>query len=228
VRVHYPASAGYSGPLPLTVYSNTAVLDNATPSLGKWGTSVPLQIAAHNLRPSLAGFAGAGGRVTFGTNQLVPSVAGTNLQVSVDLSLFDAGPVSVAVVNPGPAAPSNPFTFTITPGLPTVATVSPASVNQATTTVVPVTISGTGFAKPDLAGNNGSQVHAYSAATNDIDLAARGIGAVNVVDPRTIVVTLSTTAALPGTYNISVWNPGGTVANPFQKSNSDKTFTINQ
>jgi hypothetical protein len=195
---------------------------------------------------------------------------------SLVLTGLDTGVYPLTLVNGG-AQPSNAVSFTVTPGLPHLTTVAPASAPRQNAPVL-VTLTGTNFAKPDANGNAASQVmfipvepawaastaYALGAVVSKGDnlykcIAAgtsgsagpSGTGAaiadgtvtwawaatwetlpagntVTVQSATTIVVTFDTRTAVPGTYQIAVWNPPlvGNTAAGLQKSNA-LTFTVN-
>jgi hypothetical protein len=187
-------------------------------------------IPVSNIRPPTAGV-----RVRFGgsASDLVPSSVGaSSLNVVLPLAGLNAGGYPVQVVNPNGAQPSNAVTFSVVPGVPTVATVActslkpsglceTASSAKQQVTPVPVRITGTNFAQPDPAGNNGSVVHvsAPSLGITDYPLPT---AATTVVSATEIQVALDTTLAVPGTYSFAVWNPGG----PLKSNVLANAFTI--
>ena len=73
---------------------------------------------------------------------------------------------------------------------------------------MPIRIDGTNFAKPDAAGNNGSQVR-VSAPSIGVQDQLLPPAAVTVTSGTRIDVQLDTTLAVPASYAISVWNQGG-------------------
>jgi len=95
---------------------------------------------------------------------------------------------------------------------------------------VPIRIGGTNFARPDAAGNNGTSVHVFAGcspvvnAQNQVTCTCSTSSPppvcvpdhvipaadVSVDSPTQLTVQLDTTAAVPGTYSVWVWNPGGT------------------
>jgi hypothetical protein len=140
--------------------------------------------------------------------------------VSVATSGLDTGSWLLRVKNPG-AAPSNPLSYNVTPGAPTLASVSPGSAPQGDAPVT-VTLTGANFAKPDAAGNAGSVVHIASPELGVVDHVIPTADT-TVVDAQTIRIRLDTRSAVPGfPYDVSVWNAGGP-----QKSNVlENAFTV--
>jgi hypothetical protein len=227
MRLAYPIGGGgfsYSEFYPLRVLSNVAVLSSSTPSGGPQGSTLSLTLDGSNFFPYIVvHFLGPGLDRTFDN----PPITGTGPQTlsvtGLSLVNLDTGQYQLTAVNAGAGA-SNTLPFTVTPGPPTVTSVSPASAVQSST-LVPVTITGTNFAKPDSTGVNGSVVHASAPSLGVIDYVVPA-SATTVVSPTTIQINFDTRAAIKGTYFISVWNPGGVAPNYLQKSNSDKTFTV--
>jgi hypothetical protein len=113
-----------------------------------------------------------------------------------------------------------PYNFTVFPGAPTLATVTctnvtggPPGCTTASSaalqgTPVPVRVVGTNFAKPDAGGNNGSQLRISSAALGVVDQPLPS-SAVTVTSATQLDVRLDTLLAVPGTYDVQVWNQGG-------------------
>ncbi|HZY04518.1 MAG TPA: IPT/TIG domain-containing protein, partial [Anaeromyxobacteraceae bacterium] len=203
-------ATGASGPLAVRVLSNVAILSSISPVSAQQGQTPTLTLTATNLDP--------GGAITVHlasptlgcptapcSLDLTPTVSGTTLTVSgLSLSGWDAGTYAVAVVNAG-AQPSNSLGFTATPGTPALLSASPACVNQGPTPTA-VTLTGTNFAKPDAGGNGGSAAHAASASVPDYV-----VPGVTVVSPTTITVSFDSSAAIPDSYTLQIWNPGPTI-----------------
>jgi hypothetical protein len=214
VRLAYPDGA--SSPFAFRVLSNQAILRDASPRGGEQGRSVPVALTVGNLRPPYADV-----RVRFAegatADTLVPSPVPsgsppTTVQVSLPVSGRNTGTYTLSVVNPNGAAPSNTISFNVTPGAPTLTRVAPASAPRQDAPVL-VVVEGSNFAKPDAGGAGGSTVHISSAALEIADLALPAT-ATTVVSPTRIEVRLDTRTGVPGSYDVSVWNPG----NPPQKS----------
>ncbi len=148
---------GTSSSFQFRVLSNVAVLQSVSPAGGAQGATVTVTFTASNLRGTQAA-----ARVLFqgnGVNQsLTPATWSppTGATASLNLTGLDTGVYSLAVQNEG-AQPSNAVSFTVTPGLPQITSLSPMTVTQRDTPW-PVTLTGTNFAKPDANGNAASQV----------------------------------------------------------------------
>ncbi len=173
------------------------------------------------------------------TPALVPTAPQAGqLAVAVPLDGLATGVYTLAVVNPG-AAPSNAVNFTVSPGVPRldpgvtcvtpgascVAGTPPSAPQQSAK--VPIRLRGANFARPDAAGNNGTSVHVFAGCTpvvnaqNQVTCTCPGGTALCVPDhvipsadvavdtASQLTVQLDTTAAVPGTYSVWVWNPGG-------------------
>jgi hypothetical protein len=247
IRLRYPSGA-YSASLNFTVMSNTAILQTISPQSGAQGqnpVSVTLQVS--NLRPPAGEV-----RVAFSARPgtlLVPTAAtATSVTVPLDLGGLDTGAYTLQVQNPSGAQRSGPATFTVTPGPPTLASVACTAVpaqcpgpSQAPLQVarIPVTLTGSNFARPDVTGANGSTIHIYANCTpvivsnpgppattqvtgctciagktpciEDQPLSLT-YNQVTVVSPARIDVLLDTATAFPATYSVWVWNPGGSPA----------------
>jgi hypothetical protein len=161
------------------------------------------------------------------TADLVPSAITANangtstVQVVLPLAGLQTKVYAISVVNPNGALPSAPYNFTVLPGQPTVTAVACTSVTGGVpgcTTAssarlqdgpVPVRISGTNFARPDAAGNNGSQVMVSGGPLPAGTFQLVAPTAVTVTTATQIDVQLDTRQAVPGTYAVSVWNQGG-------------------
>ncbi len=226
VRLRFPTGAT-SASFALRVDSNRAIIvATPVPAGGEAGTTVPVTLTVSNLRPPQAGVRVRLTDPTPGsTFALEPTPLGfpaaDRVTVSLPLAGLETKVYALTVVNPNGAAPSNAYNFTVLPGQPTVTAVACTSVKPAAGALcetatsarqqgspVPVRIDGTNFAKPDPAGNNGSQVRVSSAALGVVDLALPA-AAVTVTSATRIDVALDTTLAVPGTYSISIWNQGG-------------------
>lgn len=190
---------GATGALAFRVSSNVAVLSSLSPSSAQQGTAATLTLGASNLQAGATVHLAASGFA----RDFVPGTPGAStLTVPLDLAGWTAQSYAVTVVNPG-AQPSNGLAFTVTPGQPAIASISPSCVVQsAANTAVPVTITGSNFA----GGAAASVVHAASPP-----LVTDAIVPSTTVDASSITVTLDSTAAVAGTYTITVWNPGATI-----------------
>jgi len=218
VRLAYPDGTS-SSPYAFRVLSNQAILRDASPRGGAQGGSVAVTLTVGNLRPPYDQV-----RVTLsdGTTPitLVPSPVPsgsppTSVQISIPLAGKSTGTYTLAVVNPNGAAPSNTISFNVTPGVPTLASVSPTSAPQQDARV-PVTLTGTNFAAPDASGAGGSVVHIACPALGVTDQPIPTADT-TVVSSTQIRVMLDTRSGVPATYDVAVWNPGGPT--PPQKSN---------
>ncbi|HET6924097.1 MAG TPA: hypothetical protein VFI16_13200, partial [Anaeromyxobacteraceae bacterium] len=201
-------AAGASGPLPVRVLSNVAVLSAVSPASAQQGQTVNLSLTATNLDPvgtpavHLAS-ASLGCPTAPCSLDRTPTVAGNILTVSgLSLSGWDAGTFAVTVVNAG-AQPSNSLGFTATPGNPTLASVSPSACVMQGAAPVVLTLTGTNFAKPDAGGTGGSTVHAASAAIPDYV-----VPGATVASSTSISVSFDSSTAIPGSYTLQIWNPG--------------------
>jgi len=231
LRLGFTADGTVSASYPFRVLSNTAVVTGTpTPSSGTQGGSAAVTVPVSNIRPPTGQV-----RVRFAgsATDLTPSsVGGSALNVVLPLAGLNAGGYALSVVNPNGARPSNAVTFSVVPGLPTVTGVACTSLKPgglcetATSAVrqvtpVPLRITGTNFAQPDVAGNNGSVVHVSSAALGIADYPLP-TAATTVVSATQMEVALDTTLAVPGTYAFAVWNPGG----PLKSNVLQGAFTI--
>jgi hypothetical protein len=247
-RLKLPAGAGFSASLPFSVTSNTAILQSVSPASGAQGANpVVVTFNVANLQPSQGN-----PQVVFSAqpNAVIAASGATSpFTASLDLRGVPSGLQTLQVRNPNGAALSNPANFTVTPGSPTLAGVSPASAALQAARV-PVVLTGTNFAAPDSAGANGSSVHVFAnctpviasgqvtgctcACTTPADCLARpcipdqvldpAYNTVTVTSPTRIDVQFDTTSAVPATYSIWVWNPGGS---PWQRSNQlPNAFTV--
>ncbi|MFT3917083.1 MAG: MopE-related protein [Anaeromyxobacteraceae bacterium] len=213
VRATY-AGGGTSAPFSFRVLSNVAVLRDASPRGGAQGATVPVVLTASNLRAPFDQI-----RVVFDGQALVPTSTPvgsppTTVNVSLVLTGKNTGTYNLAVRNAG-ATDSNTITFNVTPGQPTLTSVSPTAAPRQTNKVK-VTLTGTNFAKPDALGNGGSAVHISNAAIGVTDFAVPKTDT-TVVSATSIEVMLDTLAAIPAKYDVAVYNPGGPT--PPQKSN---------
>jgi hypothetical protein len=235
VRLKLPAGAGFSAALPFGVTSNTAILQSVSPASGLQGANpVVVTFNVANLQPSQGS-----PQVVFSAqpNVIITASGATSpFTASLDLRGIPSGLQTLQVRNPNGAALSNPASFTVKPGLPTLSVggVSPAQAAQQTSRV-PVALTGSNFAAPDGGGNYGSSVHVFANCTPVITsgqvtgCTCSGVSpcipdqvlnpaynTVTVTSPTRIDVQFDTTSAVPATYSIWIWNPGGS---PWQRSN---------
>jgi hypothetical protein len=222
VRLNYGGGI-YSAFYPLHVLSNGAMLSSADFNSGAQGTTATVTITGANFFPGITvHFQGPNNLDVAIPTTIVSSTAPQSIRATgISLSSLDTGQYQLVAMNTGAPA-SNPLPFTVTPGLPAIASLTPTTVKQGTQPVQ-ITLTGSNFAKPDANGLNGSVVHASSAALGITDFVIP-TSATTVVRYDTIQVSFDTQSAVPGTYNVFVVNPGGTP--PPQKSNSDKTLTL--
>jgi hypothetical protein len=210
-------TAGTSEALAFRSLSNVAVLAGMTPATAPQGTTATLVLSVQNLEAGAETRLSGGGRDgTVAATVTLPST----VTATLPLAGWDTGTYALAVVNPG-AAPSNALGFSVTPGAPgltglcagTGCTPAPAACVVQGPGSVRVALAGSNFAKP-VSGGGGSSVHAASegcAATPPSCLvpdAAVPSSAVTVVDAGRIEVDFDRSAAIPGTYDVTVWNPG--------------------
>jgi hypothetical protein len=221
-RLRYPdlsTSASYT----FRVLSNTAILQSATPRGETQGKSVSVTLSAVNLRPSGSGpsygikvaFSGSGTELTPSNVNVTNAVSGAGtVTVSLSTVNLNTGTYSLQIRNPNGAALSNAISFNVTPGQPTLSSLTPPTASQAG--VVEIKLTGTNFAKPDASGN-GSVVRVSSTELGIVDHAIDS-ASTNVMSPTEIRVQFDTRDAVPCyPFDVSVWNPGGPT--PPQKSN---------
>ena len=228
-------ASGTSASFQFRVLSNVAVLQSASPAGGKQGTVVnPVTLTGSNFRGTtgaLVLFQGNGVNRSLTPATWVTTVP-NSATVSLDLTGLDTGVYSLAVENPG-ASPSNALSFSVTPGLPTVtsACVAPSAPPSCVSSVtrqdalVPVTITGTNFAKPDVNGNAASQVMFSSDGGTTFSPLTGSTVTVN--SATTITIQFDTRTAVPGTYQVAVWNPPGPQKSCTAPANCTVTFTVN-
>ena len=198
------------------VLSNVAVLQSATPAGGKQGTVVAVTLTGSNFQGPSGGSCGTtGAGILFqgnGVNRCISPSSWTttvpnSATANVDLTGLDTGVYSLAVQNAG-ADPGNAVSFSVTPGQPTLSSVSPSSVSQASAPPVTVTLTGTNFAKPDANGNAASAVmFSADGGTTWVPLPAGNTA--TVVSSTSISVAFDPRTAVPGSYLVEVWNPPG-------------------
>jgi hypothetical protein len=235
-RLSYPTTSGLSASQTFRLLSSQAILQNASARGAAQGTSTPITLTVGNLRPPTSAvrvvFSGAAGQIT-------PTVSGNTLSFTLSTAGLDTGNYTLQVANPSGAPLSNSLSFNVTPGLPGLTSLTPASAHLQDAPVI-VTLTGTNFAKPDASDNGGSSVHISSTLLGITDFPiystnkVEGSGAGQVLPPYArvlsatqLVLHLDTRVAVPGTYDVAVWSPGG--ATPPQKSNKlAGAFTITQ
>jgi hypothetical protein len=236
VRLLFPGGATSSAQT-FRLLSNQAILQSATPRGAAQGASTPVTMRAANLRPS-GGASPYGIRVRFNGAYVTPSsvtpATGT-VVASIGTVGLQTGTYTLQVTNPNGAADSNPLSFNVTPGMPTL---TPGGVSPITAPIqdaeVVITLTGTNFATPDAGDNGGSTVHisAPSLGVTDYAIASSGkpvaqltLPYARVLSATSIAVHLDTRDAIAGSYDVAVWNPGS--LNPPQKSNTlSGAFTV--
>jgi hypothetical protein len=210
------------------VLSSVAVLQSVAPAGGAQGTSPTVTLTGSNFRCAATGSCATGAAVLFqgnGVNLSLPTATWTppnSATVALSLVGLDTGVYALSIQNPDSAG-SNAVSFTVTPGLPTIASISPTSAVRQDTTVT-VTLTGTNFAKPDPNGNAATQV--MVSADGGTTWAPLTGSSVTVASSTSIQIAFDTRTAVPGTYNVAVWNPNASAGSP-QKSNGNLTFTVN-
>ena len=180
---------GTSNALPFTIGSVAPILTNIAPNGGNAGQSVPVTITGGNL--TLASLTVGGGIVV---SNLTSSVSSINAVFNIP-SVAPSGPVSVVATTVGGV--SNPLSFNINAGPPSLTGINPPSGVAG----VPVSVI--------LSGNNlgGATLNTSSGLTaSGVSSNATSISAVFF-------------AAAPGTYTINASTANG-VSNPV-------TFTVN-
>jgi hypothetical protein len=204
-----------SNPLVLQVRSNLATLTALSPAGGAQGEAVSLALSGSNILPGAVAWISGNG---LAPTQLSTTVVSTSSAHVTGLSLahWATGNYVVSLVNPGAAA-SNTVGFTVFAGPPTLTSLAPSS--AALGAPVTATLTGENFAQPDAQGLGGSTVHARCVACGVLDSTVPA----TVLSPTQLSVVFDTSTAPPGTYEVSVWNPGGTP--PPQKSGT-LTFTV--
>jgi MYXO-CTERM domain-containing protein len=222
LRLAYPDGGGASGAWSFRVLSNQAILRDASPRGGAQGATIPVTLTAANLRLPLSEV-----RVLFSgiATPLVPTgTTDTTVTVSLPLAAIDTGTHALSIVNPYGALPSNEISFNVTPGMPTLVSLTPAFAVQSDDPAVNpavVTLTGTNFATPDAGGNGGSIVH---IAAPELGLADYAIPAADttVVSQTELKIRLDARTGLKGVYDVTVWNPSAPTSNPPapQKSNT--------
>ncbi len=235
MRLKLPSGA-FSASLPFSVISNAAILQSIQPGSGAQGLNpATVTFSVANVRPPYDGV-----KVVFSAQpNVLIATSGTSspFTAQIDLRGLDTGVYTLQVKNPNGAALSNPSNFTVTPGRPTLASVTPSTAAQQVA-LVPVTITGTNFAKPDVAGNNGSAIHFFANCTPVVNGSGQVTGCtctgttpclnnltsqvlgppysqVTVTSSTRIDVQLDTTSALPLTYGFWIQNPGGSPSPQF-------------
>jgi hypothetical protein len=211
-------SAGSSDALPFRALSNVAILAGLSPATAPQGTTAALTLTVQNLEAGARTWLAGGGR----DGEIAATVSlPSTVTASLPLAGWDTGTYALTVVNPG-AAPSNALGLSVTPGAPELTGVcagtgcTPGASACVVQGPVPVRVflAGANFAKPGAGGGGGSAIHAASegcTATPPVcpvpDAVLPG-ASVTVVDAQNIAADFDTASAIPGTYDVTVWNPG--------------------
>jgi uncharacterized protein (TIGR03382 family) len=252
-RLRFGATS-FSSSFSLRVLSSQIVLQSAAPRGAAAGvSSVPVTLTATNLRPYAtttdgnakgirAIFSGSAAKIAPSAVTVTSAASGTGtVAITINTTNVDTGTYTLRLANPdgatvGGAPPSNPLSFNVTPGLPTLTglcKIDPDPPATQTSCIANPTVAqreapvffkltGANFAKPDASGVGGSSVHvsaasigltdyAIPAATSGACLteAAQPVGTACILDPTTIRVKFDTRTGVPGTsYSVAVWNPG--------------------
>ena len=234
---------------PMRVLSNQAILRNyaATPApeqagaVGSQKSSITFEVAnIHGVGADFSGvkvwFEGPLDPAPVTSIVLTPVGVVTASSTTITTGLLSlqglsAGTYTFTVHNPNATA-SNPLTFAVTPGAPTLASVclkgQAGCVRQAQQSGTPlvVTLTGTNFARPDVNGNGSAVMVAADFMANWPAIDPCGIatttgtqfqpvpGTVTVKSSTEIELALDSTAAYVDptsgtTYYVGVWNPGG-------------------
>jgi MYXO-CTERM domain-containing protein len=226
--LNFPSIPSTSASFPFTVLSNVAVLSSITPAGDPQGTTgITLSLTGANffsgMHVVLLGLGAAGVDL-----DLTASVSSATAATAGPFSLAgkDTGVYPVVARNTG-AADSNSLGFSVTPGPPTLTSVTPSTIARSTACASPnpppvvVTLAGTNFAKPDASGNGASTV-VVSNTNLGYPASPLPTSVVQVSNSTTILVTVDTCSVYPGgdanPYTIQIWNPGGPT--PPQKSNT--------
>jgi hypothetical protein len=179
-----------------------AVLSSVSPTSGAAGTTVPITLTG-------TGFAAGSTLTISGTGVTASSVTVVSAtQITATLALSGAaGAYTIAVASS--AATTNPVTFTVNPGPPTLTAISPNSGAPGAT--VPVTLTGTNFVKGATVAVSGTGVTA---------------SAVTLVNATQLTATFTLAAGSTGAHNVTVTTPSGTTATvPFTVNPPAPTLT---
>jgi len=193
--------AGTSNAVTFTVIVPPGALSSISPTTGAQGTVVPVTLSGSGLTGS-TGINVSGGGITVSAFAVPNDTTITATFTVSATAALTARNVTVSTAG----GPSNPETFTVvTPGTPTLASISPNSGLRGS--AVFVTLTGTGF----------------TAAGTTVNVAAPAGGltitGVTVVNPTTITATFTTGGgATIGPRSIFVTTPGG--------NTGDVTYTV--
>ena len=192
-------SGGTTGPVAFTVdqgSSNPSSSSSISPSFGTQGASVAVTISGANFVSPATINVGSGIAVS-GVNVV------NSTQITATFAISDTAPlggsnVTVTTIN----GTTDPVTFTITPGKPTLSLISPPSAAQG---AVSVTLTGTNFT---------------SGATVNVANPGIAVSGVSFVNSTQITATFTIAAnAAPGATNVTVTTASGT--------SSPTSFTVN-
>jgi hypothetical protein len=191
-NVTVTSPAGTSNAVTFTVNVPAGALQSISPNAGARGTSVPVTLKGTGLTGS-TGITVPGGGITVGAFTVVDDNTITATFTITPAAALTARNVTVSTAG----GVSNPVTFTVvTPGTPTLASISPNSGLRGT--AVFVTLTGTGFT------TTGTTVNVVAPAGG---LTVTGV---TVVSPTTITATFTTGGgATIGPRSIFVTTPGG-------------------
>ena len=193
--------AGTSNAVTFTVIVPPGALSSISPTTGARGTSVPVILSGTGLTGS-TGITVTGGGITVGAFTVVNDTTITATFTIAATAALTARNVTVSTAG----GVSNPETFTVvSPGTPTLTSISPNSGLRGA--AVFVTLTGTGFT------TTGTTVNVVAPAGG---LTVTGV---TVVNPTTITATFTTGGgATIGPRSIFVTTPGG--------STGDVTYTV--
>jgi hypothetical protein len=193
---------------PFQVATNVASLASVTPAGGSQGTSVSVTVAGANFAPGMTlRVSGAAADVAAALDATTPATRAT---ASIPLAGLDVGCHLLQAVNLGASA-SNGVAFSVTPGAPSLASISTTCTPSTSCTAgcavqvaspVTITLAGANF------GTGVSTVMATPQGMAPQDLSTVPGATVTVVDSGTIQVVLDPTQVLATSYQIEVENPG--------------------
>ncbi len=187
------SAAGTSNVVGFTVIVPPGALTSISPNAGARGTVVPVILTGTALTGATAVTVSGGGITVSAVTPVSDTQVNATLTITATAALTAR---NVTVTTPGGV--SNPVAFTVvSPGTPTLLSISPTSGLRGT--AVPVLLTGTGFTTA------GTTVH-VTAPANGLT-----ISGVTVTSPTTITATFTTTTgATIGPRSIYVTTPGGT------------------
>ncbi len=193
-NVTVTSPAGTSNAVTFTVIVPPGAVTSISPNTGAQGTSVPVIISGVGLTGSTGVTVSGGGFTVTAFSVVNDNTINATFEIAPTAALTAR---NVIVSTAG--GPSNPVTFTVvSPGTPTLTSITPASGLRGN--AVFVTLTGTGFTPA------GTTVHVTAPA------AGLTISGVTVVNATTITATFTTTTAATttiGPRSIYVTTPGG-------------------